>query len=123
LPASFVFVLDEVADGGAVVGVQWHVERIKPGEASGTPLPFARGCSVYKADPATGLITSGFDVPEPAPLKPGSAGQRAWASARKEGGGPCAEPLYAATRNERPQSENPYAPHADLGPLASRFHG
>lgn len=73
LPASFVFVLDEVADGGAVVGVQWHVESASSG-GDGTPLPFARGCSVYKADPATGLLISGFDVPEPAPLKPGSAG-------------------------------------------------
>lgn len=72
MPASFAFVLDEVADGGAVVGVQWHVESVSQGK--GEALPFARGCSVYRADPKTGLILSGFDVPEPAPLKPGSAG-------------------------------------------------
>lgn len=77
MPASFAFVLDEVADGGAVVGVQWHVECISQGV--GEPLPFARGCSFYKADPKTGLIVSGFDVPEPAPLKPGSAGGRDYA--------------------------------------------
>ena len=28
---------------------------------------------MYKADPVTGLLVSGFDVPEPAPFKPGSA--------------------------------------------------
>lgn len=67
LPPSFAFCIDEIADGGETVGVQWHVEN------DGQPLPFTRGCSVYRADPATGLIVSGFDVPEPAPIKPGSA--------------------------------------------------
>ena len=67
LPPSFRFVIDEVADGGSTVGVQWHVEN------NGQPLPFTRGCSIYKADPETGLLVSGFDVPEPAPFKPGSA--------------------------------------------------
>ena len=66
LPPSFAFVIDEVADAGDTVGVQWHVEN------DGKPLPFTRGCSMYKAD-ADGLLVSGFDVPEPAPLKPGSA--------------------------------------------------
>ncbi|KAJ1449644.1 hypothetical protein M885DRAFT_590351 [Pelagophyceae sp. CCMP2097] len=67
LPLSFEFVVDDIADGGATVGVQWHVE------SGGNPLPFTRGCSVYKAD-KNGLLSSGFDVPEPAPLKPGGAG-------------------------------------------------
>ena len=56
-----------MADGGSTVGVQWHVEN------DGVALPFTRGCSMYKTD-ADGLLVSGFDVPEPAPLKPGSAG-------------------------------------------------
>ena len=67
LPRSFAFVVDELSDGGDTVGVQWHVEN------GGEALPFTRGCSVYKAD-ASGLLVSGFDVPEPAPLKPGGAG-------------------------------------------------
>eukprot|EP00931_Biecheleriopsis_adriatica_P057811 TRINITY_DN34318_c0_g1_i2.p1 TRINITY_DN34318_c0_g1~~TRINITY_DN34318_c0_g1_i2.p1 ORF type:complete len:429 (-),score=89.26 TRINITY_DN34318_c0_g1_i2:39-1325(-) len=67
LPPTFRFCIDEVADGGDVVGVQWHVEN------DGKELPFTRGCSMYRANPATGKLTSGFDVPEPAPLKPGSA--------------------------------------------------
>lgn len=67
LPPTFEFCIDEVADGGDTVGVQWHVEN------GGVELPFTRGCSMYKADPQTGLLVSGFDVPEPAPFKPGSA--------------------------------------------------
>ena len=67
LPETFQFCLDEVADGGEFVGVQWHVEN------DGQPLPFTRGCSMYKVDLASGLLVSGFDVPEPAPFKPGSA--------------------------------------------------
>lgn len=67
LPPTFRFCIDEVADGGDTVGVQWHVEN------DGVALPFTRGCSMYKTD-ADGLLVSGFDVPEPAPLKPGSAG-------------------------------------------------
>ena len=66
LPESFQFCVDEVADGGNIVGVQWHVEN------NGMELPFTRGCSMYRADPVSGLLVSGFDVPEPAPLKPGS---------------------------------------------------
>ncbi|CAK0903085.1 unnamed protein product, partial [Prorocentrum cordatum] len=68
LPSSFRFCIDEISDGGDKVGIQWHVEN------NGEPLPFTRGCSMYKVDQATGKIVSGFDVPEPAPLKPGSAG-------------------------------------------------
>lgn len=67
LPPSFSFVVDQISDGGDMVGVQWHVEN------EGQPLPFTRGCSMYKADPSTGKIVSGFDVPEPAPFKPGSS--------------------------------------------------
>jgi ketosteroid isomerase-like protein len=67
LPRSFTFIVDEVADGGSTVGVQWHVE------SNGEPLPFTRGCSVYTTN-ADGLLATGFDVPEPAPIKPGGAG-------------------------------------------------
>ena len=67
LPPTFQFCIDEVADGGSSVGVQWHVEN------NGQPLPFTRGCSLYKASPETGKLVYGFDVPEPAPIKPGSA--------------------------------------------------
>lgn len=67
LPPTFRFCIDQVADGGDVVGVQWHVEN------DGVELPFTRGCSMYKANPTTGKLVSGFDVPEPAPIKPGSA--------------------------------------------------
>lgn len=66
LPPSFQFCIDEVADGGDTVGIQWHVE------SNGNALPFTRGCSLYKADPKTGKLLSGFDVPEPT-LKAGSA--------------------------------------------------
>lgn len=66
LPPSFTFVIDEIADGGDSVGVQWHVEN------NGQPLPFTRGCSIYKTG-ADGRLVYGFDVPEPAVLKPGSA--------------------------------------------------
>jgi len=67
LPPTFRFCIDEIADAGNLVGVQWHVEN------DGVPLPFTRGCSMYKVDPGTGKLLSGFDVPEPAPFKPGSA--------------------------------------------------
>lgn len=67
LPDTFKFCIDEIADGGVFVGVQWHVEN------EGVALPFTRGCSMYKADASTGKLLSGFDVPEPAPFKPGSA--------------------------------------------------
>ena len=66
LPPTFEFCIDEIADGGDTVGVQWHVEN------AGQPLPFTRGCSMYKSN-AEGKLISGFDVPEPAPFKPGSA--------------------------------------------------
>lgn len=68
LPESFRFVLDDVADGGDRIGVRWHVE------SEGKPLPFTRGSSFYVIE--DGLIASGFDVPEPAPLKPGDSGLR-----------------------------------------------
>mmetsp|Transcript_78441 Transcript_78441/g.197050 ORF Transcript_78441/g.197050 Transcript_78441/m.197050 type:complete len:483 (-) Transcript_78441:71-1519(-) len=67
LPPTFQFCIDEIADGGEFVGVQWHVEN------DGQALPFTRGCSMYRADADTGKLVSGFDVPEPAPFKPGSA--------------------------------------------------
>jgi ketosteroid isomerase-like protein len=66
LPSTFQFVIDDIADGGNKVGVQWHVEN------NGQPLPFTRGCSLFKAN-QEGLLVSGFDVPEPAVVKPGSA--------------------------------------------------
>ena len=76
LPRSFAFVVDELSDGGDTVGVQWHVEN------GGEALPFTRGCSIYKAG-ANGLLVSGFDVPEPAPLKPGGAGLTLLSTASK----------------------------------------
>eukprot|EP00613_Pedinella_sp_CCMP2098_P055662 CAMPEP_0171896252 /NCGR_PEP_ID=MMETSP0992-20121227/47473_1 /TAXON_ID=483369 /ORGANISM="non described non described, Strain CCMP2098" /LENGTH=227 /DNA_ID=CAMNT_0012524241 /DNA_START=281 /DNA_END=961 /DNA_ORIENTATION=+ len=57
LPPTFQFCIDDLADGGSVVGVQWHVEN------QGKPLPFTRGCSMYRVDPSSGLLVSGFDVP------------------------------------------------------------
>lgn len=67
LPDSFAFVLDEISDGGDVIGVQWHVE------SEGNQLPFTRGTSIYKLDPSgTGKLFYGFDVPEPT-VKSGSA--------------------------------------------------
>lgn len=70
LPQSFQFVIDDLAisANGQKVGVQWHVEN------NGETLPFTRGCSFYTCDETTGLIQSGFDVPEPAVIKPGSTG-------------------------------------------------
>ena len=70
LPQSFEFVIDDLAisSNGAKIGVQWHVEN------NGEQLPFTRGCSFYTCDEESGLIQSGFDVPEPAVIKPGSAG-------------------------------------------------
>mmetsp|Transcript_8225 Transcript_8225/g.10118 ORF Transcript_8225/g.10118 Transcript_8225/m.10118 type:complete len:489 (+) Transcript_8225:87-1553(+) len=70
LPPSFSFVLDDIAISscGTKIGVQWHVEN------NGEQLPFTRGCSFYTVEEETGLIKSGFDVPEPAGIKPGSAG-------------------------------------------------
>lgn len=67
LPTTFRFCIDDIADAGETIGIQWHVEN------NGQQLPFTRGCSMYRCDPATGKIVSGFDVPEPAPFKPGSA--------------------------------------------------
>ena len=66
VPDTFSFVVDDICAGGAEgglvnVGVQWHVED----RNSGKSLPFARGASMYKVDAGTGLIASGFDVPEP----------------------------------------------------------
>jgi hypothetical protein len=52
LPDSFTFVVDDIADGGDTVGVQWHVE------SQGKPLPFTRGSSMYKVD--GGKISYGF---------------------------------------------------------------
>ena len=60
LPLSFKFCLDVVSeDKNGNIGVQWHVEN------DDKPLPFTRGCSMYKVDMKSLKITSGFDVPEP----------------------------------------------------------
>lgn len=60
LPASFKFCLDVVSeDKNGNIGVQWHVEN------DDKPLPFTRGCSMYKVDMKSLKITEGFDVPEP----------------------------------------------------------
>jgi len=77
LPTTIEFVVDDLAEDKDAspdvikVGVQWHLENSdKPGQT----LPFSRGCSFYTIDRKTNLIVKGFDVPEPAPLKSGSAG-------------------------------------------------
>ena len=69
LPLSFAFSVDDLAISAdrRKVGVQWHLENKENGDA----LPFTRGCSFYKLD-MEGLITDGFDVPEPAVVKKGS---------------------------------------------------
>jgi SnoaL-like domain len=60
LPTSFKFCLDVVSeDKNGNIGVQWHVEN------DDKPLPFTRGCSMYKVDMKSLKITEGFDVPEP----------------------------------------------------------
>ena len=66
VPKSFEFRIDEIScdEKGGNVGIQWHVE------SNGTPLPFTRGCSMYRVN-REGLISYGFDVPEPT-LKTGS---------------------------------------------------
>lgn len=63
LPSSFQFVVDEYSTGSDIkgqvtIGVQWHVE------SDGQQLPFTRGTSIYKVNDK-GLISYGFDVPEP----------------------------------------------------------
>ena len=65
LPSSFDFVIDDIAVTPQKVGVLWHVEN------SGNPLAFTRGCSFYTIDERTGLIKSGFEIPEKAPPKQG----------------------------------------------------
>ena len=69
LPTSFAFVVDNLAISAdkTKVGVQWHLEN-----GDGEALPFTRGVSFYKLNARTGLIIEGFDVPEPAVVKPGS---------------------------------------------------
>jgi hypothetical protein len=60
LPTSFKFCLDVVSeDKNGNIGVQWHVEN------DDKPLPFTRGCSMYKVNMKSMKITEGFDVPEP----------------------------------------------------------
>lgn len=65
LPGSFEFVVDDVALSPTKAGVVWHVEN------DGSPLAFTRGCSFYTMDQRSGLIDSGFEIPEKAPPKMG----------------------------------------------------
>ncbi|KAL3800334.1 hypothetical protein HJC23_003630 [Cyclotella cryptica] len=65
LPSSFNFVVDDIAVSKTKAGVLWHVEN------NGDPLAFTRGCSFYKIDEKSGLIESGFEIPEKAPPKQG----------------------------------------------------
>jgi hypothetical protein len=69
LPTSFAFVVDDLAISAdkTKVGVQWHLEN-----GDGEVLPFTRGVSFYKLDSRSGTIVEGFDVPEPAVVKPGA---------------------------------------------------
>lgn len=66
LPTSFEFKVDTLAvdEKNRKVGVQWHVE------SNGENLPFTRGTSMYAFNDQ-GLISQGFDVPEPV-IKSGS---------------------------------------------------
>jgi ketosteroid isomerase-like protein len=63
LPDSFQFKIDTISEDNSKskssinIGVKWHVE------SDGANLPFTRGCSMYTV--TDGLISSGFDVPEP----------------------------------------------------------
>mmetsp|Transcript_17321 Transcript_17321/g.25911 ORF Transcript_17321/g.25911 Transcript_17321/m.25911 type:complete len:626 (+) Transcript_17321:46-1923(+) len=66
LPGSFNFVVDDIAVASEGVGVSWHVEN------SDDPLAFTRGASFYKTDSRSGLIISGFEIPEKAPPKLGA---------------------------------------------------
>uniref|UniRef100_A0A7S2KCK2 SnoaL-like domain-containing protein n=1 Tax=Leptocylindrus danicus TaxID=163516 RepID=A0A7S2KCK2_9STRA len=69
-PDTFKFVIDDLAvdrENGKI-GAKWHVEN------GGEELPFTRGTSFYTLDLDSGLIQSGFDVVEPAVIKPGDAG-------------------------------------------------
>eukprot|EP00956_Cyclotella_meneghiniana_P028151 scaffold64941_cov77-Cyclotella_meneghiniana.AAC.4 len=65
LPSSFAFVVDDLAVTKSKAGVLWHVEN------NGDPLSFTRGCSFYTFDEKSGLINSGFEIPEKAPPKMG----------------------------------------------------
>jgi len=71
LPKSFRFAVDDIAidEANGKVGVRWHVEDDETGE-----LPFTRGSSFYTVDTNTNLIQTGFDVVEPAVVKPGDVG-------------------------------------------------
>lgn len=66
LPSSFTFVVDDLAVTSENVGVSWHVEN------NDDPLAFTRGASFYTTDARSGLITSGFEIPEKAPPKLGA---------------------------------------------------
>jgi len=64
LPSSCQIILDSIAvdKRNGNIGTKWHLE------VNGVGIPNLRGCSMYTTDPATGLLTSGFDVTE-APVK------------------------------------------------------
>jgi hypothetical protein len=66
LPRSFNFVIDGMASTDEKAGVLWHVEN------NGKPLAFTRGCSFYSLDSKSGLIKTGYDIPEKAPPKLGA---------------------------------------------------
>ncbi|KAL3780755.1 hypothetical protein ACHAW5_006425 [Stephanodiscus triporus] len=65
LPGTFKFVVDDLVVDDRRAGAVWHVEN------DGSPLPFTRGCSFYSLDVETGIIRSGFEIPERAPPKTG----------------------------------------------------
>ena len=76
LPTSFQFALDDIAVDtiNDKIGTRWHVEDVAPDNSSIKELPFTRGSSFYTLDKESLLIKSGFDVVEPAVVKPGDAG-------------------------------------------------
>jgi hypothetical protein len=65
LPGTFNFVVDDLVVDDRGAGAVWHVEN------DGSVLPFTRGCSFYSFDVETGIIRSGFEIPERAPPKTG----------------------------------------------------
>ena len=75
-PVSFKFALDDMAvdSVNGKIGTRWHVEDVSPDGSSVKELPFTRGSSFYTINEESNLIDSGFDVVEPAILKPGDAG-------------------------------------------------
>lgn len=62
LPPNAKVVVDNIAvDGNNNIAAQWHVES---SSSISTKVRLTRGCSFYKTNPETGLISDGFRVSE-----------------------------------------------------------